>query len=76
MQWLLPLDPLYNFLLTFGLTLLLVDLVKRRYGVSGLPYQRPEVLQGRLELFGIGLPAVPGLRARRSPSPSASWSGC
>jgi branched-chain amino acid transport system permease protein len=55
-QWLLPLDPLYNFLLTFGLTLLLVDLVKRRYGVSGLPYQRPELLQGRIELFGVGLP--------------------
>jgi branched-chain amino acid transport system permease protein len=55
-QWLLPLDPLYNFLLTFGLTLLLVDLVKRRYGVSGLPYERPEVLQGRIELFGLVLP--------------------
>ncbi len=55
-QWLLQLDPLYNFLLTFGLTLLLVDLVKRRYGVSGLPYERPEVLQGRLDLFGVILP--------------------
>lgn len=55
-QWLLPLDPLYNFLLTFGLTLLLVDLIKRRYGVSGLPYERPGLLQGRFELFGIGLP--------------------
>ncbi len=55
-QWLLPLDPLYNFLLTFGVTLLLVDLVKRRYGVSGLPYSRPDILQGRLELFGVGLP--------------------
>lgn len=55
-QWLLPLDPLYNFLLTFGLTLLLVDLVKRRYGVSGLPYSRPDILQGRFELFGVGLP--------------------
>lgn len=55
-RWLLPLDPLYNFLLTFGLTLLLVDLVKRRYGVSGLPYERPDVLQGRLELAGVGLP--------------------
>ncbi len=55
-QWLLPLDPLYNFLLTFGLTLLLVDLVKRQYGVSGLPYERPDLLQGRLELFGVGLP--------------------
>lgn len=55
-QWLLPLDPLYNFLLTFGLTLLLVDLVKRRYGVSGLPYERPDLLQGRVELFGVVLP--------------------
>ncbi len=55
-QWLLPLDPLYNFLLTFGLTLLLVDLVKRRYGVSGLPYRKPDVLQGRFELLGVGLP--------------------
>jgi branched-chain amino acid transport system permease protein len=55
-QWLLPLDPLYNFLLTFGLTLLLVDLVKRRYGVSGLPYERPEILDGRFEVFGVGLP--------------------
>ena len=34
-RWLLALDPLYNFLLTFGLTLVLVDLVKRQYGVSG-----------------------------------------
>lgn len=55
-QWLLPLDPLYNFLLTFGLTLVLVELVKQRYGVSGLPYERPEVLQGRIELFGVVLP--------------------
>ncbi|WP_109508653.1 branched-chain amino acid ABC transporter permease [Nocardioides speluncae] len=55
-QWLLRLDPLYNFLLTFGLTLLLVDLVKRKYGVSGLPYERPEVLDGRFELLGVGLP--------------------
>jgi branched-chain amino acid transport system permease protein len=55
-RWLLPLDPLYNFLLTFGLTLLLVDLVKRRYGVSGLPYERPDLLQGPIELFGVVLP--------------------
>ncbi|MEJ7774482.1 MAG: branched-chain amino acid ABC transporter permease [Nocardioidaceae bacterium] len=55
-QWLLPLDPLYNFLLTFGLTLLLVDLVKRRYGVSGLPYELPDLLQGRIDLLGVVLP--------------------
>ena len=55
-QWLLPLDPLYNLLLTFGLTMLLVDLVKRRYGVSGLPYERPDALGGRIQLAGVGLP--------------------
>lgn len=55
-RWLLPLDPLYNFLLTFGLTLLLVDLVKRRYGVSGLPYERPALLDGRIDVAGVGLP--------------------
>jgi branched-chain amino acid transport system permease protein len=51
-----PLDPLYNFLLTFGLTLVLVELVKQRYGVSGLPYKIPGVLRGRVDLAGIVLP--------------------
>jgi len=55
-QWLLQLDPLYNFLLTFGLTLVLVELVKQRYGVSGLPYRLPGVLSGRVDLVGIVLP--------------------
>src|SRR5690625_1893873 len=36
-QWVLALDHLYSFLLTFGLTLVFVELVKQRYGVSGLP---------------------------------------
>lgn len=53
---LINLDPLYNFLLTFGLSLLLVDLVKRRYGVSGLPYDRPEVLSGVIDIAGVRLP--------------------
>lgn len=55
-RWLLGLDPLYNFLLTFGLSLVLVDVVKRRYGVSGLPYDRPDILTGQLSLGGLGLP--------------------
>jgi branched-chain amino acid transport system permease protein len=55
-QWVLRLDHLYGFLLTFGLTLVLVELVKQRYGVSGLPYQRPELLQGRIDLLGVVLP--------------------
>ncbi|GGK70187.1 branched-chain amino acid ABC transporter permease [Ornithinimicrobium pekingense] len=50
------LDPLYNFLLTFGLSLLLVDLVKRQYGVSGLPYTRPEILTGQLSVGDVRLP--------------------
>lgn len=55
-RWLVTLDPLYNFLLTFGLNLFLVDLVKRRYGVSGLPYTRPEVLDAQLRLGAVRLP--------------------
>ena len=55
-QWLLRLDPLYNFLLTFGLTLVLVELVKQRYGVSGLPYRLPKALRGRFDLAGVVLP--------------------
>ncbi|WP_033340890.1 branched-chain amino acid ABC transporter permease [Catenuloplanes japonicus] len=55
-QWLLRLDPLYNLLLTFGLTLVLVELVKQRYGVSGLPYRLPAGLQGRVDLAGVVLP--------------------
>jgi branched-chain amino acid transport system permease protein len=54
-RWLLKLDPLYNFLLTFGVTLFLVDFVKRRYGVSSLPYQIPAGLEGRVEIAGVGL---------------------
>ena len=54
-RWLLPLDPLYNFLLTFGLTLLLVDLVKKKYGVSGLPYEIPAGLDGRIGTGDISL---------------------
>lgn len=54
-RWLLALDPLYNFLLTFGLTLFTVDLVKRQYGVSSLPYQVPSGLRGRISLGGVDL---------------------
>ncbi|HYO17809.1 MAG TPA: branched-chain amino acid ABC transporter permease [Dermatophilaceae bacterium] len=54
-RWLLRLDPLYNFLLTFGLALILVDLVKRRYGVSGLPYERPAGLAGQLQVGDLAL---------------------
>lgn len=44
------LDPLYNFLLTFGVTLVLQDLVVRFYGVGSQPYGTPKVLQGTVSL--------------------------
>ena len=54
-QWLLPLDPLYNFLLTFGLTLILVEVVKLRFGVSGLPYEIPAGLGGQVTVGSVNL---------------------
>jgi branched-chain amino acid transport system permease protein len=44
------LDPLYNFLLTFGVALILQDLVKLRYGVQSSPYATPDALAGSLDL--------------------------
>lgn len=44
------LDPLYNFLFTFGLALVLQSLVEMKYGVSSQPYDRPGILQGSLNL--------------------------
>jgi branched-chain amino acid transport system permease protein len=49
-QHLSTLDPLYNFLLTFGLTLILQDLVKSRYGAQSSPYHAPDVLTGDVDL--------------------------
>lgn len=46
------LDPLYNFLLTFGLTLIVQDLVKLRYGVQSSPYEAPSALRGSVD-FGL-----------------------
>ncbi|MEV0399625.1 branched-chain amino acid ABC transporter permease [Actinoallomurus sp. NPDC050550] len=44
------LDPLYGFLFTFGLALILQDAVKREYGVQSQPYPRPAALSGSLDL--------------------------
>jgi branched-chain amino acid transport system permease protein len=51
------LDPLYNFLLTFGVTLLLQDLVRREFGVASQPYPVPAALNRSLDL---GLFSYPG----------------
>ncbi|GAA2414174.1 branched-chain amino acid ABC transporter permease [Actinomadura vinacea] len=52
-----PLDPLYNFLFTFGLALILQDLVKRQYGVQSQPYPRPSALGGSIDLVVFSYPA-------------------
>lgn len=51
------LDPLYNFLLTFGVALILQDLVRREYGVQSQPYYRPELLNGTVNLGLFDYPA-------------------
>ena len=52
-----PLDPLYNFLFTFGLALILQDLMKREYGVNSQPYPRPSALGGTVDLGLFTYPA-------------------
>lgn len=51
------LDPLYNFLLTFGVTLILQDLVKQQYGSQSKPYNRPALLEGSIDLGLFTFPA-------------------
>ncbi len=50
------LDHLYGLLLTFGLALIIEGLFRYFYGVSGQPYEIPEVLQGALNLGFMFLP--------------------
>jgi branched-chain amino acid transport system permease protein len=51
------LDPLYGFLLTFGLTLILQDLVRRGYGSQSQPYRPPSALAGSVDLGLFDYPA-------------------
>jgi branched-chain amino acid transport system permease protein len=50
------LDPLYNFLLTFGLTLVFQDLVKWRFGVQSSPYPVPASLNGTTDFGAFDFP--------------------
>ncbi|WP_372659323.1 branched-chain amino acid ABC transporter permease [Hydrogenophaga sp.] len=54
------LDHLYGLLLTLGLTLLIEGAFRSVYGVSGLNYETPELLQGSTDL---GFMALPNYRA-------------
>jgi branched-chain amino acid transport system permease protein len=54
------LDPLYGFLLTFGLALIVQGLLRNAYGVSGMPYAIPPALTGARNL---GFMVLPNYRA-------------
>jgi branched-chain amino acid transport system permease protein len=51
------LDPLYNFLLTFGLTLIFQDLLRMKYGVQPQQYPQPAGLRGTVNLGLFDFPA-------------------
>src|SRR3989442_11146541 len=53
------LDPLYNFLLTFGLTLMIQDGVRLRYGLQGQPYPAPAELAGSVSAGPVADPTDP-----------------
>jgi len=50
------LDPLYNFLLTFGVTLIIQDGMRLRFGLQGQPYPAPLELAGSISIGAAGYP--------------------
>jgi branched-chain amino acid transport system permease protein len=56
LRWLYKLDHLYGLLLTFGLALVLEGLFRQQFGVSGQPYQVPDLLRGATNLGFMFLP--------------------
>ncbi len=60
LRWIYKLDHLYGLLLTLGLTLLIEGAFRSVYGVSGLRYGTPELLQGGTDL---GFMFMPNYRA-------------
>jgi branched-chain amino acid transport system permease protein len=60
LRWIYKLDHLYGLLLTLGLTLLIEGLFRSIYGVSGLGYDTPELLEGATNL---GFMIMPNYRA-------------
>lgn len=49
-------DPLYNFLLTFGVALVLQDAMRLRFGIQGQPYGVPRELAAAVDLGVSGYP--------------------
>jgi branched-chain amino acid transport system permease protein len=60
LQWLYKLDHLYGLLLTFGISLILEGLYRQQFGVSGQPYQVPDLLRGATD---VGFMILPNYRA-------------
>lgn len=60
LRWLYKLDHLYGLLLTFGITLIAEGVFRSFYGVSGQPFQVPELLSGATDL---GFMILPNYRA-------------
>ena len=56
LRWIYQLDHLYGLLLTLGLSLLIEGLFRSVYGVSGLGYDTPELLEGATDLGFMMLP--------------------
>jgi Branched-chain amino acid ABC-type transport system, permease components len=56
LRWIYKLDHLYGMLLTLGLTLLVEGFFRSLYGVSGLGYDTPELLQGATDVGFMMLP--------------------
>ena len=60
LRWIYKLDHIYGLLLTLGITLLIEGVFRSIYGVSGLGYDAPELLQGSTDL---GFMVLPNYRA-------------
>jgi len=60
LRWIYKLDHLYGLLLTLGLTLLIEGVFRSIYGVSGLPYDTPDLLASATDL---GFMILPNYRA-------------
>jgi len=60
LRWIYKLDHLYGLLLTLGLSLLIEGVFRSIYGVSGLGYDTPELLEGATNL---GFMILPNYRA-------------
>ncbi|MHA7598382.1 branched-chain amino acid ABC transporter permease [Alicycliphilus sp. T452] len=60
LRWIYKLDHLYGLLLTLGLTMVVEGVFRSIYGVSGLGYDTPELLEGATSL---GFMIMPNYRA-------------